>query len=644
MVRHVIKFIRGAIVASGGVAISSTTIPTSSDASELVHVGDVILINQVELRTVVAVTSSAITVDRGIQHPLAGAEIILVKQAIFSTYEDTTPLVQVNALGTTLQSTDATTDAIGTHTSVHIQHFSSANAAATVRVPGTVSVTRGSDVVFTSTDLTGVLTVNQYIRIAGATYVVHPTKSFDATSFHIDRVYAGPSYNGVPLYIEGLGASIDLRASGADLAEHATGAVEAVFVGPTSAKTVALRLATADSTQSTTPTARLQVAATGVTLLGGANTIATEFDGLTVRAASFVNVAAGTDELSKQGGAIVLQTGDSTSSIQQLSGGALQLRTGISAHSDSSSGAVSVASGQNSAHSGSVELRSGTAGLNSGSVVIGTGGSTAAANVGGVTVKTGVATTGNGGDVAISTADLTTGAKAGDVSVSGGKSTLAQAGGVTIAGGDGNVGGNVQLSAGATSLGTSIGGKVAVAGGNSAGTGGDVAVSAGNALAAGVGGKVTFSSGTSATGASGDVTASSADAPTTGNVVVTSGAAAAGASGSVSILAGAATGGVSGGITVSIKTSNTGTGGEIKLRGGNSVVGGPISLFSGTSTAGASAAHPLQAYLALCRLVLVTQLEATLVPSLSPQVLQLVALEVLLLVPSEVGFLVLVAP
>ncbi|CAK4713245.1 unnamed protein product [Aphanomyces euteiches] len=491
------RFHAATSVGSAGASLLSVVIPTASDATTLINPGDVILINQVELRTVVTVASTSITVDRGIQRALSGGETILVKQALLSAFEDNTPLSLVNSLGMDIRSIDSPSDTLGIHPTARIQHFSSANASATIRVPGTVGVVRGSDLVLTSTDLTGILRPNQYIRLAGGIYVVNPTKSFNSTSFYLDRQFTGPSYTGMPLFIEGLGTAMTLRASGSDLLQAAA-SVDVAFGQDTNS--VSLRLATADNTQQATSlTARLQIAAAGLILLGGANTISTEFDGLNLRSANYLNISAGTDEFSQRGGDIVVKAGDSNVS-QAGNGGSIYVRTGSSVSVNSSSGILFMASGRNdNASSGTVELRSGSAGLASGAVTIASGMSTTS-DTGNITVKTGVATFGNSGNVIIATSDLTTGTNAGDVILSGGKSVLSQSGSINLSGGDGSIGGTINLRAG-TSTSSSNGGKIVVSGGgSSSSSGGDISFSAGSAQSTSSGGNVLLTSGGSASG------------------------------------------------------------------------------------------------------------------------------------------------
>ncbi|KDO33913.1 hypothetical protein SPRG_19362 [Saprolegnia parasitica CBS 223.65] len=266
--------------------IGATWIPTATDASAFVDPGDVLYINSLELRSVVAVNRSGI------------------QRALFSASEGgAPPIASVNALGLEVHSTD---DTAGTHTTVRLVHYSTANASSLVRVPGTATVTQGSNLVSTSTNLASVLSANMYIRLAGATYIVTAPPS--VSSIVLDRPFAGPSYPGIPIYIESLGAGIELKAVGADNVTAAAG-IEAVF----GSDAPTLRLATASSNDTNGGlTTRVHVSVKGVTLVGGANTIATEFGGLSLKAASFVSVQAGTDDASSVGGDVAMNAGIKT--------------------------------------------------------------------------------------------------------------------------------------------------------------------------------------------------------------------------------------------------------------------------------------------------------------------------------------------
>ncbi|EQC26242.1 hypothetical protein SDRG_15903 [Saprolegnia diclina VS20] len=294
-------------VGTGGAPIAATWIPTATDASAFVDTGDVLYINSLELRSVVAVNRSGIQVDRGLQFALLGQESLSVKRALFSASEGgAPPIASVNALGLEVHSTDVTTDTAGTHTTVRLVHYSTGNASSLVRVPGTATVTQGSTLVGTSTSLASVLSANTYIRLAGATYIVTAPPS--ASSIVLDRPFAGPSFTGIPMYIESLGAGIELKAVGADNVTAAAG-IEAVF----GTDVPTLRLATASSNATNGGlTTRVHVSVKGVTLVGGANTIATEFGGLSLKAASFVTVQAGTDEASGAGGDVAMNAGIKT--------------------------------------------------------------------------------------------------------------------------------------------------------------------------------------------------------------------------------------------------------------------------------------------------------------------------------------------
>ncbi|OQR96629.1 hypothetical protein ACHHYP_14463 [Achlya hypogyna] len=290
-------------VSASGAPVSATWIPTSTDVSKLVDIGDVLYINDVELRSVVAVNSSAIQIDRGLQFALAGQEPLHVKSALISASEGATaPLASVSALGLQVSSTDTSTDTVGAHTTARFVHYSSGSSSRLVRLPGTGTVTRGSDAVYTSMDLTSALRANTYIRLAGATYIVNPTKPFNASMLYLDRPYSGPTFAGIPLHLEALGAAVVLKAVGNDNTLTA-GSLEAVF----GSDAPILRLATATSNSTDEPlTTRVHVSSKGVALVGGANAITTEFGDLNIKAASSVNVQAGTDEASMTGGNVVL--------------------------------------------------------------------------------------------------------------------------------------------------------------------------------------------------------------------------------------------------------------------------------------------------------------------------------------------------
>ncbi|GLD96587.1 hypothetical protein PINS_up005270 [Pythium insidiosum] len=201
-------------VGTGGASVGATRIPTSTDARKFVSIGDIVLLNQKDARTVVGIGTSAVWIDVGLQHPLTGGESIEMRKNLLSFSEDTSFQGSINSRGFKLFSRDDTVDAAGGHRTMEIRHYADYSSQRAVQLPGNVSVTYGSDAVFTSVDLTGFLKPAQFVRLAGGVFIVDPTRPISSTRFFIDRAYTGHSYDDLPIYIEGIGAGIQLEVRG----------------------------------------------------------------------------------------------------------------------------------------------------------------------------------------------------------------------------------------------------------------------------------------------------------------------------------------------------------------------------------------------------------------------------------------------
>ncbi|KAE9292578.1 hypothetical protein PR003_g24721, partial [Phytophthora rubi] len=390
-------------VSSPGAVVGARSVPTTRDVRALVNVGDVVFFGQLDARTVLGVSNTTIIIDEGLQHPLTGGESIETRKRAFSTAEDTTLQTAMNARGFHLHSHDDTVNSSSPHKVLQIRHFADASSITARLLPGNVSVVHGSDAVTTLLDLSKELSGSTFVRLAGGSYLVDPVRPPTSTQFFLDRPFAGPSFDDLPIFVDGVGAGIllDVRAG-------------------------SLTLASGTSSSGTSGSVSL----------------------LTSKASGGTNGGAG--------GSIIVRVGSGDAAV----GGDVQIGGGTSVNQQGVGGRVSVQGGNGTTTGGNVQLSAGSGTSALGGSVLISSGSGDGATSGDVTVSSaasGTAQTSTSGSVRLSSG-ASNGGSSGSVSVSTGTSTGGASGSISLSVGSGDAatGGSVSVDGGQS---RAVGGK-----------------------------------------------------------------------------------------------------------------------------------------------------------------------------------------
>ncbi|RLN91810.1 hypothetical protein BBJ28_00021992 [Nothophytophthora sp. Chile5] len=375
-----------------------------------VNVGDVVFFAQTDARTVIGVTTTEISIDQGLQHPLGGGESIEVRKRVFSTSEDTTLQGAMNSRGFHLHSHDDTVNSASPHKSLQVRHFADASTTMARLLPGNVSVENGSDVVLTLLDLSENLTGSTFVRLAGGSYLVDPTRPATATQFFLDRPFAGPTYDDLPIFVDGIGTGILLEVVGS-AGVGASASIDAVATQAGETNSTSLIVST---TAAGVSAGRVKIDHSGIQFLGEATSISSEVDSISIQPAKELLLNAGSQDNKpgstvfvrsgasnwQQGGDIDMETGTSNNGTAS---GRVILRTSDGIAANASSGSVEIGSGEGQAgSSGAINLYSGDAHAGeSGSIHISTG-SASGPKSGDILLESSTSTGGNGGIIQLS--------------------------------------------------------------------------------------------------------------------------------------------------------------------------------------------------------------------------------------------------
>ncbi|POM78875.1 Hypothetical protein PHPALM_3552, partial [Phytophthora palmivora] len=397
-------------VKSPGAVVGATSVPTSQDIRTYVNVGDIVFLGQLDARTVLGVNSTSIIIDVGLQHQLTGGESIEVRKRVFSTIEETTVQSMMNSRGMQLYSRDDTVNASAPHKVMQIRHFTDASSTRARLLPGNVSVVHGSDTVTTLVDLSNELSESVFVRLAGGSYLVDPTRPVTSTKFFLDRPFAGSSYDDLPIYVDGIGAGILLEVrAGTDVRAGASIDVTATTIGQVNATDVII-----STMVDGLSAGRVKFNHTGIDFLGDCGTISSEVGIISLQPAKDLSLIAGSLD-NKPGSEVTVRSGTSNwqigGNIDMETGqsnygtksGNLLLHTsdGVPAHA--SSGSVDISSGKgNAGHSGTITLSSGNAKTGeSGSIHLATGSTESTTGI--ITIRSGLSLGGDSGSVSVAT-------------------------------------------------------------------------------------------------------------------------------------------------------------------------------------------------------------------------------------------------
>ncbi|GMF53474.1 unnamed protein product [Phytophthora fragariaefolia] len=414
-----------------------------------------------DARTVFAVTNNTIVIDEGLQHRLIGGESIEIRKRTFSTAEDTTLQTALNARGLHLHSHDDTVNTSSPHKVLQIRHFADASSTVAHQLPGNVSVVHGSDAVTTLLDLSTELSGSTFIRLAGGSYLVDPVRPVTSTQFFLDRPFAGPSYDDLPIFVDGIGAGIllDIKAG--------TGARAGASIDVTASKrgdTIATDIVLS-TTSDGISAGRLRINDTGIQFLGETTTISSEVASINLHPAKDLSLTAGSLD-NKPGSKVVIRSG----APNWQPGGDIDIKTGQSNNGASSGKLLLHSSDSIAAHaaSGSVEIGSGIGKLGPSGVVQLSSGNASTSESGGIHLVTGFAIGAKSGDFLLGTSSST-----------GGRGGAVQ---ITVGPGDVGPGGNVEISSGSTTDPLLQGGSILVGAGSSRNIGGNIELSAGDGV------------------------------------------------------------------------------------------------------------------------------------------------------------------
>ncbi|ETI55707.1 hypothetical protein F443_01653, partial [Phytophthora nicotianae P1569] len=530
------------------------SVPTSNDLRAYVNVGDVVFFSQMDARTVVGVSSTAISIDEGLQHRLLGGESIEVRKRVFSTIEDTSLQTVVNSRGIQLYSHDDTVDVSSVHKVLQIRHFADASSATARFLPGNVSVKHGSDVVETLVDLSKELSGSMFVRLAGGSYLIDPVRPVTSTQFYIDRPFAGSSHDDLPVSVDGIGSGILLEVRGTNVSTGASIDVIATKVGEVVATDIVL-----STTSDGVSAGRVQINQTGIQFLGDTSIISSEVASISLQPAKELTLVSGSLD-NKPGSIVAIRSG--ASNWQR--GGDINMETGQSKQGTTS---------------GSLRLHSSdgvATHASSGSVDIGSGAGSAGPS-GAITLSSGAAKNGESGHIHLSTGSAD-GACSGDITLETSPSTGGSGGSILVAVGAGDVGtgGNAHISAGSTSDIGSHGGSLLLDAGSSPHIGGDIKVAAGaSSVATGTGGAVSVAGGGATTGGGVSIAGGAGTGTTT-------------TGGAVSVVGGGGTTGADVTIRGGAGTGTTTTGGAVSVVGGGGTTGADVTIRGGASNSGTS--------------------------------------------------------
>ncbi|KAE9176683.1 hypothetical protein PF002_g28544, partial [Phytophthora fragariae] len=558
-------------VSSPGAVVGARSVPTTRDVRALVNVGDVVFFGQLDARTVLGVSNTTIIIDEGLQHPLTGGESIETRKRAFSTAEDTTLQTAMNARGFHLHSHDDTVNSSSPHKVLQIRHFADASSITARLLPGNVSVVHGSDAVTTLLDLSKELSGSTFVRLAGSSYLVDPVRPPTSTQFFLDRPFAGPSFDDLPIFVDGVGAGIllDVRA-GTGVRAGASIDVTATKVNEIIATDVVV-----STTSDGVSAGRLRINDAGVQFLGETTTISSEVASINLQPAKDLSLAAGSLD-NKPGSKVVIRSGASNWQL----GGDIDVRTGQSNYGAASGKLLLHSSDSIAAHasSGSVEIGSGIGKVGPSGLISLSSGNASTGESGDIRLLTGSANGANSGDIALETS-TSTGGSGGSIQI-------------VVGAADTGAGGIVEISAGSTTDPLLQGGSVLVNAGSSHNVGGNIELSAADGVtqsgASATGGSIAILSGKGMPGRSGDIKLQTSPSSTTGSLTLASGTSSSGTSGSVSLLTSKASGGAGGSVIVRVGSGDAAVGGDVQIGGGTSVnqqgVGGRVSVQGGNGT------------------------------------------------------------